>query len=317
MGSDQTQRHQLAVVDLTDESMKPGSEAWVSACGVVRRALEEDGCFIALYDKVSPVLYDSVLSALDELFDLPVETKKQLTSDKPFHSYFGVSWLPLYESVAIDNVLSDDGCQKFAHIMWPQGNDRFCEIMKEYGKLTEGVDRLAKRMVFDSYGVDKDRSDSFLESNDYLLRFLKYRKPEKDESDLGLHAHSDLTLLSLLHQLNFGGLEVKPKGKDYWIEVDASPSSFVIMAGDALKMWSNGRVQSCEHRVVMKKTERPRYCIGFFSFNGKTMEVPEELVDDHNPLRYKPFDNFDYLRFCDTSKIKDPAEVRLATFCGV
>ncbi|KAK4270675.1 hypothetical protein QN277_019453 [Acacia crassicarpa] len=317
MGSDQTQCHQLAVVDLTDESMKPGSEAWVSACGVVRRALEKDGCFIALYDKVSPVLCDSVLSALDELFDLPVETKKQLTSDKPFHSYFGVSWLPLYESVAIDNVLSDDGCQKFAHIMWPQGNDRFCEIMTEYGKLTEGLDRLAKRMVFDSYGVDKDRCGSFLESNDYLLRFLKYRKPEKDESDLGLHAHSDLTLLSLLHQLNFGGLEVKPKGKDYWIEVDASPCSFVIMAGDALKMWSNGRLHSCEHRVVMKKTERPRYCVGFFSFNGKTMEVPEELVDDHNPLRYKPFDNYDYLRFCDTSKIKDPAEVRLATFCGV
>ncbi|KAK4272479.1 hypothetical protein QN277_021033 [Acacia crassicarpa] len=317
MGSDQTQRHQLAVVDLTDESMKPGSEAWVSACGVVRRALEEDGCFIALYDKVSPVLCDSVRSALGEVFDLPLETRKQLTSNKPLHYYLGGSWLSLYESVPICNVLSDNGCQKFAHIMWPQGNDRFCEVMKEYVKLMGGLDRVAKRMVFDSYGVDKDRCDSFLESNDYMLRFIKYRKPEKDESELGLHAHSDLTLLSLLHQLDLGGLEVKPKGKDYWIEVDASPSSFVIMAGDSLKMWSNGRVHSCEHRVVMNKAERPRYCMGLFSFNGKTMEVPEELVDDHNPLRYKPFDNYEYLRLWNISNVNDPAEVRLANYCGV
>ncbi|KAI9120553.1 hypothetical protein K1719_007586 [Acacia pycnantha] len=291
MGSDQTQRHQLAVVDLTDESMKPGSEAWVSACGVVRRALEEDGCFIALYDKVSPVLCDSVLSALGEVFDLPLETKKQLTSDKPLHYYLGGSWLSLYESVPICNALSDDGCQKFTHTMWPQGNDRFREIMKEYVKLMVGLDRVAKRMVFDSYRVDKDRSDSFLESNDYMLRFIKYRKPEKDD--------------------------MKPKGKDYWIEVDASPSSFVIMAGDALKVWSNGRVHSCEHRVVMKKPERPRHCMGMFSFIGKTMEVPEELVDDHNPLLYKPFDNYEYLRLWNISNINDPAEVRLANYCGV
>ena len=98
------------------------------------------------------------------------------------------------------------------------------------------LDNLGKRMVFDSYGVGEKQCESFLGSNDYLLRFLKYRKPEKDESDLGLHAHSDLTLLSLLHQLNLGGLEVKPKGENYWIEVEASPSSFIIMAGDALKV---------------------------------------------------------------------------------
>lgn len=108
--------------------------------------------------------------------------------------------------------------------------------MKEYGKVVGEVDRLAKRMVFASYGLDENRCESFVEGNEYLLRFLKYRKPQGDESDVGLHPHSDLTTLSVLHQLNFSGLEIRPKGKDYWIAPPASLSSFVVMAGDALKV---------------------------------------------------------------------------------
>ena len=124
MGS-QTQS-QLPVIDFTDDNMKPGTDAWLSACHVVRTALEEHGCFVARYNKVSKELCDSVVSVMEELFGLPVETKSQKTSDKLFHGYLGqVSWLPLYESLGIDDPLTMDGCQKFAHIMWPEGNNRF------------------------------------------------------------------------------------------------------------------------------------------------------------------------------------------------
>ncbi|KAF7804041.1 putative 2-oxoglutarate-dependent dioxygenase AOP1 [Senna tora] len=128
MGSERECGDEVAVVEFGEENLKPGSEAWVSACGVVRRALEEHGCFIAVYDKVSTELCNSVLWALEQLFDLPLETKKQPTSEKLFHSYFGVPWLPLYESLAIDNALTNDGCQHFTRIMWPQGNHRFWYI---------------------------------------------------------------------------------------------------------------------------------------------------------------------------------------------
>lgn len=47
------------------------------------------------------------------------------------------------------------------------------ETMKEYGKLMGEFEGLAMRMVFESYGVEKERCDSFMESNNHLLRFLK------------------------------------------------------------------------------------------------------------------------------------------------
>lgn len=118
---------QLPVVDLTDiENLKPGTEPYLSACNVVRAALEDHGCFMARYDKVGSELRASVVSAMEELFGLPLETKKQETSKKLFHGYYGqFPFLPLYESFGIEDPLTIHGCQKFTHIMWPQGNDRF------------------------------------------------------------------------------------------------------------------------------------------------------------------------------------------------
>ncbi|XP_061358517.1 probable 2-oxoglutarate-dependent dioxygenase AOP1, partial [Gastrolobium bilobum] len=307
---------QLPVVDFTDENLKPGSEAWLSACDVVRTALEDHGCFIARYDKVDKDLCSSVVSAMEELFNLPLETKKQETSNKLFHGYYGqIPFLPLYESFGIDDPVTVDGCQKFTQIMWPKGNDRFCESVNEYSKLLAELDHVAKRMVFESYGVDMKRCESFIESGNYLLRCLQYRPPQMDETDLGMQPHADLTMQSILHQVNnVEGLEVKLKDGE-WIVVDPSPTVFVVMAGDGFKVWSNGRIRPCEHRVIMNAKET-RYSMGLFCFNGDMVLTPEELVDEQHPLRYKPFDHFEYLRFFDKEKIKE-SDSRVKAYCGI
>ncbi|CAJ1913710.1 unnamed protein product [Sphenostylis stenocarpa] len=316
MGS-QTQS-QLHVVDFTDATMKPGTDAWLSACTLVRSALEDNGCFVARYDSIGKDLCDSVVSAIEQLFSLPLETKRQKTCDKPFHGYLGqVSWIPLFESLGIDDPLTLQGCQKFTHIMWPQGNHRFCESINEYAKLLAELDHMAKRMVFESYGVDIKGCERMIKSSDYLLRCIKYRTPEMDEKDTGLDSHTDLTIVSIVHQLNhLNGLEIKLKDEE-WIGVDASSSLFVVMAGDALNVWSNGRIRPCEHRVTMN-AKKTRYSMGLFSFSGdKNMQIPDELVNEQHPLLYKPiFDHYDYLRFYDKEKIKEPYS-RIKAYCGI
>ncbi|KAK7378093.1 hypothetical protein VNO80_03529 [Phaseolus coccineus] len=315
MGS-QTQS-QLHVVDFTDEAMKPGTDAWLSACTLVRTALEDNGCLVARYDGIGKDLCDSVVSAMEDLFSLPVETKTQKTSDKPFHGYLGqFSFLPLYESLGIDDPLTLQGCQKFTHIMGLQGNPRFCESINEYAKLLGELDQMAKRMVFESYGVDMEGRECMIESSDYLLRCMKYRARETDEKDLGMGTHTDLTIVSIVHQLNnLNGLEIKLKdGK--WIGVDASSSLFVVMAGDAFNVWSNGRIRPCEHRVTMNAT-KTRYSMGLFSFSGEILQIPDELVNEQHPLRYKSkFDHYEYLRHYEKEKIKDYCS-RIEAYCGI
>ncbi|KAK7392981.1 hypothetical protein VNO78_21431 [Psophocarpus tetragonolobus] len=311
-----SQAASLPIVDFTNQNMKVGTEAWLSACHVVKASLEDHGCYLARFDQIGEELRNSVVSEMEQVYSLPEETKKQETSEKLFHGYIGqVSFLPLYESVGIDDPVTMAGCQKFAHIMWPQGNHRFSESVNKYAKLLSELDRMTRRMVCESYGVDMKICESFIESTNYLLRSFKYRAPQMSESDVGIHSHTDMSITSVLHQLNnLEGLEIKLKGGE-WFKVDASPSMIVVMAGDAFQCWSNGRIRACQHRVTMS-AKKTRYSMGLSSFSCEIVEIPLKLVDEQHPLRYKPFDHYGYLRFFDKEKIKEH-NFRLTAFCGI
>ncbi|KAK7393289.1 hypothetical protein VNO78_21840 [Psophocarpus tetragonolobus] len=306
---------EVPVVDFTDEELKPGTSKWASACKVIRSALEDHGCFYVLCDKVAMELYNSVFTLMEELFDLPLETKMQKMSDKPYHGYYGqIVHVPLYESLGINDPLSMEGVQKFTKLMWPAGYDHFCETMGLYAKLLVELDHMAKRMVFDGYGVDQRHCDSLLESTNYMLRSFKYKLPQKDENNMGLHAHTDTSFFTILHQNKVNGLQVKLKNGE-WIHTDPSPFMFLILAGDAFKVWSNDRIQCCEHRVLVSE-KKERYSMGLFSLGGKIVETQEELVDEEHPKRYRPFDHYEYLRFYATKKALE-SECRIKAFCGI
>lgn len=116
----------LPVIDLSKETMKPGSSCWVEACGYVRQALEEYGCFVVEYKKLSPELRSGVFDVLKELFDLPTQVKMQNKCQRPLISYLGNDpRIPLHESLGIEDVETLEAAQKFTTLMWPNGNDRF------------------------------------------------------------------------------------------------------------------------------------------------------------------------------------------------
>ncbi|RZB47771.1 putative 2-oxoglutarate-dependent dioxygenase AOP1.2 [Glycine soja] len=314
MGSERECQLPLPVVDFCDENLKPGTDTWVSACDVVRGALEDHGGFLALYNKVDPLLYDSVFSAMEQLFDLPLETKMQHTTDKPIYSYAGQRPdIPLYESMAIANPLNDKDCHEYTNIMWPQGNDQFSESVNSYAKKVVELDYLVKRMVFESYELDNKKFESLLESTDYILRCYKYRTSKGGETNLGVHPHTDSGFLTILNQ-KLNGLEIQLKDGE-WLKVDASPNMFAVLAGDAFMVWSNDRIRGCVHQVFMN-SKVDRYCLGLLSYAGKVMEPEEELVDEEHPLRYKPFDHYGYLRFFLTEEAVKSAS-RIKAYCGI
>ncbi|KAA8541851.1 hypothetical protein F0562_023003 [Nyssa sinensis] len=311
MGS-QTQP-KLPVIDFSKENLKAGTCSWLSTCHDVRHALEEYGLFTAVFDKVPLELHNRIFHLAKELFDLPLETKVQNTSDVLGFGYGGgFTTMPLFEYSGIENAPTLEGTRSFTKLMWPAGNDTFCETALLYSKLISELGQMVVRMVFESYGVEK-YYDSLIESVMYHVRFMKYQRPQVKETVTGLHPHTDKNFWTILDQNQVKGLEIETKdGK--WIGFEPSPSSFVVIAGEPFMAWSNGRVHAPYHRVMMSGNDT-KYTIGMFAFVSETVQTPEELVDDEHPLQFKPFDQFAYLQYCgeEGKNFKNP----IKTYCGI
>ncbi|KAG2723017.1 hypothetical protein I3843_02G131300 [Carya illinoinensis] len=305
----------VPIIDFSNDKLKPGTNFWSSTCKDVRRALEEYGSFIAVYDKVTKVLEKAIHDAGKEFFDLPIETKVKNTPERTYHGYVGdIPVIPLHESTGIDNATTLEGTQKFTNLMWPNGNEHFSETVFTYSKLVAELDQMIQTMIFESYGVLDKHFESHQESTYYLLRLMKYKVPETNESNMGFRAHTDKSFAAIIQQLYIDGLEIETKdGK--WITCDLLPHSFVFLAGDVLMGWSNGRIRSARHRVVLD-TKEVRYSTGLFSFSEGMIQVPEELVDEQHPLSFKSFHHQKFLRFFETEAGRN-AESPLKVYCGV
>lgn len=307
---------ELPIIDFTKENLEAGSSSWLLTSNEVRHALEGYGCFFAVYDKqVSLELNKDVFCALKELFDLPLETKVQNVSEKPhYYGYLKLPMLPLYESLGIEDPTTVEGIQRFTKGLFPAGNDHFCEIMHSHATLLSELEKMVMRMIFESYGVEK-HYEAHLESISYLIRVMKYRVPQKEETHIGaLEVHTDKGFISILHQNQVNGLEVKTKAGE-WINVDFPPSSFIVMAGDALLAWSNDIVHSAFHRVIIKGDEE-RYSLGLFSYINGIINTPEELIDEEHPRRYKPYDHYGLLDFY-ANNVDLHAECTVKAYCAV
>ncbi|XP_016651031.1 PREDICTED: LOW QUALITY PROTEIN: 2-oxoglutarate-dependent dioxygenase AOP3-like [Prunus mume] len=142
----------------------------------------------------------------------------------------------------------------FDEHFWPTENDQFCESVDLYAEVMAEIDEVVTRILFESCGVEKYHDNHF-RLTFHNLRLIKYKVPEKLGGDVGLRSHTDKTFLSI--------------------------------AGDAFKVWSNGRIRSCKHRVTLRENE-VRYSLGLFSFQEGVIQIPNELIDKDHPIQYKP-----------------------------
>ncbi|XP_057454238.1 probable 2-oxoglutarate-dependent dioxygenase AOP1 [Lotus japonicus] len=311
MGSETTRK--LPVIDFTDLNSLAN---WEAVKSKVHEALVEYGCFEAIFDKVPLDLRKEIFASLEELFNLPLQTKLLNVSKKPYHGYVGqYPMVPLFESMGIDDANVSEKVEAMANILWPDGNPSFSKTINSFSEQLSELDHIIRKMVLESLGVEK-YLDEHLNSTNYLLRVMKYKGPETSDTKLGLTTHSDKNIVTILYQNQVEGLEVLTKdGK--WISYKPSSESFVVMIGDSLHAWSNGRLHSPFHRVMMTGNEA-RYSTGLFSIpKGEyIIKTPEELVDEEHPLLFKPFDHVEFLKYYYTEKGQRD-QFALRTYCGV
>ncbi|TMW97670.1 hypothetical protein EJD97_005179 [Solanum chilense] len=295
------------------------SNSWIPLCNEVRHALEEHGYFIALYEDANNKISKDIFDVMEELFDLPIETKRKNTSDIYFYRYKGqLLTAPLHESFGIPHPTDVEALQSFTTLMWPQGNQIFCETMTSYIKVGAEIEQLVSKMVFESYGLPKKHYESHVGATTYLLRPTKYRAAPAGAEDgignVGSNIHTDKGFSAVLFQNQINALQIETKSGE-WIPIDVPPSAFVFVAGDAYEAWSNGRIYSPRHQVLMKE-DKERYTLALFTYNKGITDIPEELVDETHPLQYKPFDNFDLVMYYSTGA-SPMAYGTAKPYCGI
>ncbi|KAK4479639.1 hypothetical protein RD792_015166 [Penstemon davidsonii] len=304
----------LPVIKFNEKNSNPGTSSWKSTSDSVRRALESYGCFVLVDEEFDLKLHESTFSLIsEELFNLSIETKKKHTSELPGFGYGGnYSVMPLFEYFGIEDRGTRDAVERFTTLMWPHGHHKFCETMYSYCELLSKLDHTVMRMVTSSYGLEK-YYEPLIKSSFYMTRLMKYHSPGENKSNIGIIPHKDKSFLSVIGTNEVNGLEIEtPDGE--WIHFHPSPSKFIVIVGEAFTAWSNGRIYSPLHKVIARGIKE-KYSIGVFSFVRGVLQVPHELVDDENPLKFKPFSNLEFLEYC---KIGGPTmNGAIHTYCGI
>ncbi|CAL1389344.1 unnamed protein product [Linum trigynum] len=297
--------------------LKQDSLEWDSLRSQVGEAVEEYGCFEASFDEIPADSLSAVFKSVKELFDLPLETKLKNTSKKPLHGYVGqYPILPLYESMGIEDADVLEKVEGSTKSLWSHGNPAFSESIVFYTKQLSVLDQMVRRMIVESFGLE-EYVDEHLNSTIYLLRMMKYKAAQTCDEEQGMHPHTDKDMITILCQNGVDGLEVKNKTDGQWIKCQFSrPTSFIVLVGDSLYAWLNGRVHSPVHRVTMSRSET-RYSLGLFVVPkaGYVVKAPDEMVDEQHPLLFRPYDFVEFFKFYDTEAGQKSANA-LREYCG-
>ncbi|CAH8337541.1 unnamed protein product [Eruca vesicaria subsp. sativa] len=311
----------LPVIDFSVPNLKPKTPEWDSVKSQVRKALEEYGCFEALFDGVSVELRKALFKASEEVFDLPLETKLNSKSEKLINHGYELQnpELPLYEGIGFNGVEDPESVDDLTRKLWPHGNVTFSNTVQSFAKKLIELSMKVRTVIMESFGLEK-YVEEHLDSAFNHFHLFKYKGlSDNTEEKLGLDAHIDRQFINILCQNDVvDGVEIKTKDGEEWFKAKPSQdSSFLVIAGASLHILLNGEVFPPLHRVVISG-KKDRYSAGLFlrPKEGVVINAPEEIVDDEHPRLYKPFDLEAFLKLSSTNTKRINLS-NLKTFCAL
>jgi gibberellin 20-oxidase len=114
-------------------------------------------------------------------------------------------------------------------------------------------------------GLRRGALSGFFDGGDSIMRLNHYPACRQPHLTLGTGPHRDPTSLTLLHQDDVGGLQVRAGGggNGAWRAVRPRADAFVVNIGDTFAALTDGRHASCLHRAVVSG-DRARRSLAFF-----------------------------------------------------
>jgi isopenicillin N synthase-like dioxygenase len=115
---------------------------------------------------------------------------------------------------------------------------------------------------------------------------------EMGESQFGVSPHTDYGCITILHQDEIGGLQVKDRNGD-WLTAHPMPGTFVVNVGDLLHRWSNDRFISNPHRVI-NASGKERFSVPVF-VDPNWDTVIEPVPEPGGTARHAPIGCAEYI----------------------
>ncbi|KDP32294.1 hypothetical protein JCGZ_13219 [Jatropha curcas] len=148
--------------------------------------------------------------------------------------------------------------------LWPNGYQRFCDVMEDYQKKMEELATTLIHLILQNISMSEEET-KWLGSpggSSTALQLNSYPNCPDPHRAMGLAPHTDTSLLTILHQSTISGLQIFKEGFG-WVLVYPTNGALVVNIGDLLHILSNGRFISVLHRVIMKEPKQ-RFSVAFF-----------------------------------------------------
>ncbi|KAL3614174.1 hypothetical protein CASFOL_042248 [Castilleja foliolosa] len=307
----------VPIIDLSPlNSPEPDSITLKSLVAEIGDACEKWGFFQVINHGVPLSYREKIESIYRAFFVLPKEEKKKVARDEvnptgyydTEHTKNVRDWKEVFDFTVVPAVIPashEPGDEELKDMInhWPDNPADMRQICQEYGAEMEKLAFKLLELIALSLGLARDRFNGYFKDQTSFIRLNHYPPCPVPDLALGVGRHKDAGALTVLAQDDVGGLQVKRKSDGEWILVKPTPNAYIINVGDIIQVWSNEKYESVEHRVKVN-TDRERFSVPFF-FNPAfyTMVEPlDELVNDHNPAKYKAYN---WGKFFTTRKLSN------------
>lgn len=308
----------IPVVDL---AVLVNGDAWERAQAIrhLGRACQDWGFFMVTNHGVPETLQSAMMDACRELFSLPPEQKQEHLDAGPMD--------PVRVGTGFNSAVDGarywrDYVKMFAHpeLHCPAKPESLRGVAAEYAACTRGLLLELTAAISESLGLEGGLIAQRLDLASGLQILVGNHYPPcgggpGDDGAVGLPAHSDHGLLTLLFQNGVDGLQVKHDGR--WLLAKPIPGSFFVIAGDQLEIVSNGRYKGVLHRALVDREQVRMSCVSLIGpcLDAVVEPVPE-LAAPPLGLEFRGVKYRDYMEHQQSNKLNEKGAldlVRVAT----
>src|SRR4051812_15692309 len=254
---------QIPVVDFgpfTDGSDKQRvADAISDAAGSI-------GFFYVRNHGLAQSVIDEAFAASKQFFELPVGDKLAIKINSFHRGYvplddvrYREEYAPNHnESLFVGLPLADDDpavtAQGSMHgpNQWPASLPRLRSALETYHSGISALGQTLLRACAIALRLEENFFRAYYRNPATFVRTIRYpaQAAPRPDNKYGAGPHSDYGCITLLAQDDAGGLQVRSRGGQGWIDARSIPGTFVVNIGDMLMRWTNDRWVSTVHRVI-------------------------------------------------------------------